>query len=154
MSPASRATGTPVALYQVGSAGKTGSKLRRASEISLTTPGLDLSTKLRVFQRALRSRVERRDALLDIVRAVNTTLEPTKIADLIVDRAATWIPAPCWAVVCADLSGQLSVLADRGLMPDMGPAVYAVAGSGMKSGQGFVTADLSADSRVGSPLSG
>src|ERR687883_341928 len=113
MSPASRATGTPVALYQVGSAGKTGSKLRRASEISLTTPGLDLSTKLRVFQRALRSRVERRDALLDIVRAVNTTLEPTKIADLIVDRALTWIPAPCWAGGSSDLSGQLSVLAER-----------------------------------------
>ena len=90
----------PVALYRaVGTAGKRGSKLRRASEISLTVPGLDLATKLRVFQRALRSRVERRDALLDIVRAVNTTLEPNKIADLIVERAATWVPAPCWAVV-------------------------------------------------------
>src|SRR5919204_4454461 len=141
MSPASRATGTPVALYQVGSAGKTGSKLRRASEISLTTPGLDLSTKLRVFQRALRSRVERRDALLDIVRAVNTTLEPPKIAELIVERAATWVPAPCWAVVGADLSGQLSVLADRGLMPDMGPAVYAIANWVMQRGEEFVTED-------------
>src|ERR687888_1792741 len=126
MSPASRATRVPVALIQtVGPAGKTGSKLRRASEISLTTPGLDLATKLRVFQRALRSRVERRDALLDIVRAVNTSLEPAKIADLIVDRAATWIPAPCWAVVSSDLSGQMSVLADHGLSPEMGPAVYA-----------------------------
>ena len=72
MAPASRATGAPVTLYQVGSAGKAGSKLRRASEISLNTPGLDLATKVRVFQRALRSRVERRGALLDIVRAVNT----------------------------------------------------------------------------------
>src|SRR5947208_11276702 len=101
MSPASRATRVPVALFQaVGPAGKSGSKLRRASEISLTTPGLDLATKLRVFQRALRSRVERREALVDIVRAVNTTLEPPKIGELIVERAATWVPAPCWAVVC------------------------------------------------------
>src|SRR5215212_8417234 len=139
----------PVALYQsVGSAGKSGSKLRRASEISLTTPGLDLATKLRVFQRALRSRVERRDALLDIVRAVNTTLEPGKIADLIVERAATWVPAPCWAVVAADLTGQVSVLADRGLTADMGPAVYAVAQWVMQRGEDFVTADLSADTRV------
>ena len=77
----------PVALYQaVGPAGKSGSKLRRASEISLTTPGLDLATRLRVFQRALRGRVERRDALIDIVRGVNTTLEPQKIAEVIVDR--------------------------------------------------------------------
>src|SRR3954447_20781610 len=106
MSSASRASRLPVALYQsVGSAGKTGSKLKRASKISLTTPGLDLATRLRVFQRALRSRVERRDALLDIVRAVNTTLEPGKIAELVVDRAVTWVPAPCWAIVGSDLSG-------------------------------------------------
>src|SRR5438876_9566140 len=118
----------PVALYRaVGTAGKRGSKLRRASEISLTTPGLDLATRLRVFQRALRSRVERRDALLDILRAVNTTLEPPKIAELIVERASTWVPAPCWAVVSSDVSGALSVIGDRGLMPDMGPAVYAIA---------------------------
>src|SRR5437660_8257532 len=149
MSPASRASRVPVALYQAaGPAGKSGSKLRRAGEISLTTPGLDLATRLRVFQRALRSRVERRDALVDIVRAVSGTLEPDRIAELIVDRAASWIPAPCWAVVSADLSGQLSVLADRGLMPDMGPAVYAIAGWVMQRGEEFVTADLRRDERV------
>src|SRR3954462_10266882 len=111
MSSANRAPRMPVALYHpVGSAGKSGSKVRRTSEISLATPGLDLAMRLRVFQRALRSRVERRDALVDIVRAVSATLEPDKIAGLVVDRAATWIPAPCWALVSADLSGQLSVL--------------------------------------------
>src|SRR5882672_5985171 len=149
MSPASPATGMPVALYRTaGPAGKRGSKLRRASEISLTTPGLDLATKLRVFQRALRSRVERRDALLDIVRAVNTTLEPPKIAELLVDRAATWVPAPCWAVVSSDLSAQLSVIADHGLTPEMGPAVYAIANWVMTRGQEFVSADLQRDTRV------
>jgi diguanylate cyclase (GGDEF)-like protein len=154
MAPASRATRAPVALYQVGSAGKPGSKLRRAGEISLTTPGLDLATKLRVFQRALRSRVERRDALLDIVRAVNTTLEPPKIADQIVDRAATWVPAPCWAVVSSDLSGELTVIADRGLMHDMGPAVLAVATWVMERGQEFVSASLREDGRLQSPFVG
>ncbi len=134
--------------------GKSGSKLRRASEISLTTPGLDLATKLRVFQRALRSRVERRDALLDIVRAVNTTLEPAKIAELLVDRAATWVPAPCWAVVSSDLSGQMSVLADRGLVPDMGPAVYAIATWVMNRGQEFVSASLRDDNRLHDPSVG
>src|SRR6266849_5022172 len=101
MSSASRAPRIPVAIYQaVGPAGKSGSKLHHASDdISLTTPGLDLATRLRVFQRALRSRVERRDALIDILRAVNTTLEPPKIAELIVERSSTWVPAPCWAVV-------------------------------------------------------
>jgi diguanylate cyclase (GGDEF)-like protein len=149
MSSASRAPRIPVALYQaVGPAGKSGSKLRRASEISLTTPGLDLATRLRVFQRALRGRVERRDALLDIVRGVNATLEPQKIAEVIVDRAATWLPAPCWAVVSANPSGQLTVLADRGLTPDMGPAVQAIAMWVMNRSQEFVTHDLRRDARV------
>jgi diguanylate cyclase (GGDEF)-like protein len=107
-----------------------------------------------VFQRALRSRVERREALVDIIRAVNATLEPPKIAELVVERAATWVPAPCWAVVCADLSGQLSVLADRGLTPDMGAAVYAIAGWVMNRGQEFVSADLTRDSRVTHPAVG
>ena len=148
MSPARGVSRAPVPLYQVGTAGKSGSKLRRAGELSLSTPGLDLATKLRMFQRALRSRVERRDALVDIIRAVNTTLEPPKVAELIVERAATWIPAPCWAVVSADLSGQLSVLADRGLTPDMGPAVYTIAQWVMQRGQEFVSADLRADGRA------
>jgi diguanylate cyclase (GGDEF)-like protein len=155
MPPASRATRIPVALYHaVGPAGKSGTRLRRASEISLSTPGLDLATKLRVFQRALRGRIERRDALLDIVRAVNTSLDPPKVAETLVERASTWVPAPCWAVVSADLSAQLSVLADRGLTPDMGPAVYAIAAWVMEHGQEFVTADLRQDPRVQDPFVG
>ena len=155
MPPASRATRAPITLYKgAGSAGKSGSKLRRASEISLTTPGLDLSTKLRVFQRTLRGRVERRDALVDIVRAVNGTLEPAKIAELVIDRATTWVPAPCWAVVSSDLSGQLSVLAARGLAPDMGPAVTAIARLAMARGQEFASANLRDDERLHDPSIG
>jgi diguanylate cyclase (GGDEF)-like protein len=138
-----------VSLFRAaGPAGPSGSKLRRAAKISLTTPGPDLATRLRVFQRVLRSLVERRSALLDIVRAVNTTLEPEKIADLIVQRSATWVPAPCWALVAADDAAQLSVLADRGLEPDMGPAVFAIANWVMERGEEFVSGDLRQDTRV------
>lgn len=83
-----------------------------------------------------------------MVRAVNTTLEPPTIADLILERAATWLPAPCWAIVSSNLSGQLSVLADRGLIPDMRPLVYAITERLMEGGGEFVAADLAADSRV------
>ena len=137
------------ALYRtVGPAGKRGSKLRRAAETSLTTPGLDFSTRLRAFQRALRGRVERRDALLEVVRAVNTTLDPAKLGEIVVGRAATWVPALCWAVVSSDLSGQLTVLADLGLTPEMGPAIYAVARQVMQSGVEFSAANLRSDARV------
>src|SRR5258708_3403021 len=89
-----------------------------------------------------------------MVRGVNATLEPPKIAEVLVDRAATWVPAPCWAVVSSDLSGQLSVLADRGLTPDMGPAVYAIATWVMHRNVDFVTADLSLDPRIAGLMSG
>src|SRR5437868_15420072 len=112
----------------------------RRTSMPLTTSGLDLATKLRTLERAVRNRVDRREALVDMLRAVNTTLEPAKIAAQIVERAATWIPAPCWAIVSADLSGELSVLADQGLEPDMGPTVYKVAAWVMQRGQEFVSA--------------
>jgi len=145
----------PVALYQaVGPAGKSGSKPRRASEIPLTTSGLDLAARLRLFQRALRTRVERKDALIDMVRGVNATLDPEKIAEVVLDRASSWIPAPCWAVVSADLSGQLSSLADRAVTPDMEPAVLAIATWVMHRNQEFVTPDLARDVRVTNPHAG
>src|SRR5262249_61884024 len=73
---------------------------------------------------------------------------PARIAHAICDGASSCVPAPCCAVVSSDLSGQLTVLAERGLMPEMGPAVYAVAGWVMQRGTEFVTADLRHDPRV------
>ena len=111
--------------------------------------GLDLAGRLRVVQRPLRNRIERREALLDIIRNVNATLDPVRVAELIVQRAASWIPAPTWAVVTADPSGQLSVLADDGLESDMGPAVRGVAEWVMRRNDEFVCANLQADGRAG-----
>ena len=108
--------------------------------------------RLRASQPALRSRIQQRDAILDFVRAVNATLEPAKVAELVVDRAATWVPAPCWAVVSSDLSGQLSVLCERGLEPDLQPAVYGVANWVMQHGGEFLTAHLRHDPRVNGHL--
>jgi diguanylate cyclase (GGDEF)-like protein len=101
-----------------------------------------------------KSAVLGRDAFLDIVRAVNTTLEPAKIADVIVDRAAIWMSEArwsCWALVSADLSGELSVLAYRGLKDEevaMGAQVRAIANWVMHRGEEFASADLAADPRV------
>ena len=94
----------------------------------------------------------RRDALLDMVRAVNATLDPGKIAELIVDRASTWVPAPSWALVSVDQSAQLTVLAERGFSSGQGSAVFGVAAWVMDKGEEFATADLAHDSRVTSDL--
>jgi diguanylate cyclase (GGDEF)-like protein len=145
---AEREPRTPALSHTVGPAGKRGSKLRRAAEISRATSGPDLAKRLRVFQRTLRSRLERRDALLDIVRALNTTLDPARLAELIVEHAATWVPTSCWAVVSSDLLGQLTVLAERGVTPDMGPGIYAIATRVMQRGGEFAAADLRVDARL------
>lgn len=142
----------PVAVYQaVGSLRKSRLKVRRT--VAATSAGIDLAARLRTYHRTLRGRVERRDALLDIVRAVNATAEPPKIAESIVDQASTWVPAPGWAVV-ADVAGQLSVLTERGLSPDMAPAVLAVATWVMTRGQEFLTADLARDARLRAAMGG
>ena len=127
---------------------KRASKLRRAGELSLTSSSLDLAGRLHASQRVLRSRVDRRDALVDIIRAVHATLEPAEIADVIVERASAWVPASCWAVVSADLSAQLSVLSGRGVTPENTAAVYAVAKWVMHRGEEFSTDDLRGDARV------
>ena len=99
-------------------------------------------------QRGLRGRIDRRDALIDIVRAVQATLDPAEIASLIVERASGWIPASNWAAVSADLSGQLSVLFGRGVTADNEPAVRSIAKWVMQRGEEFCTEDLRADPRV------
>jgi len=106
--------GVAVGLYRaLGPAGEPGTRLRRAGEISRNTPGLDLSTKLRVFQRALRSQVERRSALLDIVRAVNTTLDPQRICGAHPGPAASWVSGAVLGGRLVGSVGPAAVLADR-----------------------------------------
>jgi diguanylate cyclase (GGDEF)-like protein len=92
--------------------------------------------------------------LLDIVRAVGATLEPAKVADIVLDRAAGWLPVPCWAVVAADLSGQTSVLAERALAIEAEPAVYGVAHWVMQRGEEFFSASLQNDPRAGRDAAG
>ena len=155
MPSVSRATRTPVAVYRaVNPARGRGSKPRRASEISPTTPGVDLAAKIRALQRPLVRRVAARDAFVQIVRDVHATLDPARVAEVIIDHASTWLPIPGWAVVSGDLSGLVSVLADRGLTAGMKPALESVAGWVIQSGNEFVTAAVALDPRVRAPFAG
>ncbi len=79
---------------------------------------------------------------------MHVTLDPVEIARLIIDRAAAWIPASCWAIVSADVSGQLSVLGGRGAAPDTEAAVRSVAKWVMQRGDEFLTEDLRNDARM------
>ncbi len=109
---------------------------------------LDFAGRLNASQRTVRGRLDKREMLLEIVRAVHTTVDPAEIAGLIIDRAASWIPAPYWAVVSADLSGQLSVLGGRGVGSENEAAVRGIAKWVMHRGEEFFADDVRNDSRL------
>jgi diguanylate cyclase (GGDEF)-like protein len=79
---------------------------------------------------------------------VNATLDPVRVADAILDHAARWIPAPSWAVLSSDLSGQLTLRAERSLPDEMKPAVHAVARRVLERRAEFCSADLARDTRL------
>jgi diguanylate cyclase (GGDEF)-like protein len=83
-----------------------------------------------------------------MIRAVNASLEPERVADAIVARVSDWIPAPGWLVIAMDGGGRTRGLAARALTPALEAAAQAVGGWVMRSGEVFATADLASDRRV------
>ena len=115
---------------------------------------IDFASRLKARLRTLRPRLEHPAAVIEAVRHANATLDPLKVATWLVRQADEWIPAPCWAVVAHDASGQLSVLADQGLTPAMGPSLWGAANWVVGHGEEFIAADLSTDDRAGQNASG
>jgi diguanylate cyclase (GGDEF)-like protein len=109
----------------------------------------DLATRLKARLRTLRARVERREAILEAVREANATLEPERVAEWLVQQAEGWVPAPCWAVVAPDGHGKPSVLANRGFVGALEPAVSHAANWVFRHHTEFFAADLSRDNRAG-----
>jgi len=107
----------------------------------------DFASRLKGRLPALRAHIERHDAMIDAVRQANATLDPQQIAGWLVQQAGEWIPAPCWAVVSHDVNGQAAVIADAGLSPSLGPALWSAANWVFHHATDFCAADLSKDSR-------
>ncbi len=135
----------PVAAYRTANpARKRGSKLRRTRSGSPNRSAVDLATRLRALDPAIVRRVDRRETFEELVRAVNTTLDPPRVAEIIVEHASQWLPISAWAVV----SGQLTVLADRNLTTPMQQAVNAAAAWVIQSGDELSTASFGLDDRM------
>ena len=107
----------------------------------------DFASRIKVRLRTLRARLERRDAMIDLVREANATLDPLKVCLWLVRQADEWIPAPCWAVVATDVTGETSIVADKGCTPDLEHSIWAVANWVSAQGVEFLSADLSKDRR-------
>ena len=88
---------------------------------------VDFAARIKARLRTLRAEVERREALSEAIRDAHASLDPQKVAGWLVGQANEWLPAPCWAVVAHDINGQLTVLAEQDLTPNLGPSLWATA---------------------------
>jgi diguanylate cyclase (GGDEF)-like protein len=111
----------------------------------------DLASRLRSRVRTLRARADRRDAFVEAIREANANYppDPRKVAEWIVRQGQGWLPAPCWAVIAHDVNGHLNVLADDGLVPNLGPSLWSAANWVMRHGTEFFSGDMAKDSRGG-----
>jgi diguanylate cyclase (GGDEF)-like protein len=83
-----------------------------------------------------------------MIRAVSASLEPERVADAILARAAEWVPAPSWLVVASDGTGSARLMAARGLTEPIEAAAHAIGGWVIRNGEVFCSADVAADRRI------
>jgi len=121
---------------------------RRSSRSSPPAFRQDLSDRLRPLQTALRRKLARADVLAEMIRAVNSSLDPERVADTLVQRVADWLPAPCWLVLVIDDAGRVRSLATRGLTTAMTEPAQTVGEWVMQTSDVFSTANLSVDPRI------
>ncbi len=114
----------------------------------------DFASRVQERLRSLQALVEQRDAIIDVVREANTLLDPLKVGMWLVRQADEWIPAPCWVVVAPDVNGRLSVLAEKGLTPELNSSVWSTATWVVAQGVELMSADLSKDRRGGADTCG
>ena len=111
----------------------------------------DLAVRLRECQRTMRPRLTTRSALAHVLQSTHATLDPRRVAEFLVSWAPTWWPVPVWAVVTADVDGQIALLASHGLTESLAPVAQAVGGRVLHGTEDFASRDLSHDARVPGP---
>ena len=87
-------------------------RARRPSRAKVATAARrDLASRLRPLEATLKRRLSRADVLADMIRAVNASLEPERVAEALVARVSDWIPAPGWLVLAVDGGGRTRSMA-------------------------------------------
>jgi len=83
-----------------------------------------------------------------MIRAVNASLDPERVAEAMLTRVSAWVPAGAWVVVAADERSGLRPVGARGLTARLEPSAQLVARLVIRSGEPFASADLSNDRRT------
>jgi diguanylate cyclase (GGDEF)-like protein len=96
----------------------------------------------------MRQRLIRADVLVEMIRAVNASLEPERVADAIVARFGDWIPAPGWLVAASDEGTKPRIITTRALTAALETSAQAVGAWVLRTGTLFCSADTSLDKRL------
>jgi diguanylate cyclase (GGDEF)-like protein len=96
----------------------------------------------------MRQRLGRADVLMEMVRAVNSSLDPERVGDAILSRAADWIPAPGWMIVALDEAAGPRTITTRALTPAMETSARAVGVWVLGQRQLFCSGDAATDKRL------
>jgi diguanylate cyclase (GGDEF)-like protein len=108
----------------------------------------DLAARLRHGADALQERFGRLDTFVELIRSVNQTLEPRKLADALLAQAQGWLPAACLAVAIHDEVEGISLIAERGPSQPFGEHLLKIGRWVMQHDDDFMTANLNTDRRV------
>jgi diguanylate cyclase (GGDEF)-like protein len=83
-----------------------------------------------------------------MIRAVNASLDPERVAEAMVAQTADWVPVPGWLLLASDDAGAVRPLAARALTATLDAAATAVGGWVMRTGEVFCTANVGEDRRL------
>jgi diguanylate cyclase (GGDEF)-like protein len=108
----------------------------------------DLAARLRHAATGLQDRLNRRDTLIELIRSVNATLDPSKVADALLVQVHPWFPAACIAVAVQDGSQRASLIAERGPCEPYGEGLERVARWITEHNEEFMSASLATDERL------
>jgi diguanylate cyclase (GGDEF)-like protein len=92
--------------------------------------------------------LSRAEALAAVVRAVNASVDPERVAEAILVCASAWIPAVSSAIFVEDEHEGTRVLATRSLAAKREVAALTIAQWIIRTGELFASANLAADQRT------
>jgi diguanylate cyclase (GGDEF)-like protein len=108
----------------------------------------DLAARLRHGANALQDRLNRRETLIELIRSVNATHEPAKVAEALLGHALEWFPAACHAVAVQDGPQRASLIAERGPCEAHGDGLVRVGRWITEHNEEFMSANLEVDARL------
>jgi len=110
----------------------------------------DLAARLTQGAGALQDQLSRRETLVELIRAVNATLEPRKVAESLLGIAAQWFPVTCLGVAVQDATQRLVLMGELGPCEPFREDLISVARWVSDHDEPFMSANLGSDRRLSS----